>query len=80
MLLIKNPKYIDANQERLNKYAVQIAGYIESLPSNLEKITFDKIRADIVGMNLPDVMASDITDDKLMMICEAEGIEVVLSE
>ncbi len=75
---IKNPNFIDAGQARLTKYAAEIDTYITGLPVDVEFLSFDKIKADILAMNLPGVTASDITQVKLMNICQAKGIEIVI--
>ncbi len=83
---IINPNYKDTREEkiirRIKEFNLQIESYIASLPANVETIDFETIRQDISAMKLTDsngemLMASDITDGIIDMICQTKGIEVI---
>ena len=74
---IINPNFKNDGQLMLEKYEAQIAGYIASLDSTTQFIDFEKIKADILGFNLPDVTIDDLTDGKLEKICQHYQIRYV---
>lgn len=74
---IKNPNFNNDDQARLIKYKGQIEAYIKGLPADQEFIDFEKIKSDIMAMNLPGITLEDITDRKLFTICENYGIQIL---
>jgi Rad3-related DNA helicase len=77
MKKIINPNYKNENDLRNEKYAAVISNYIAALPTTERFIDFNKIRADIVAMNLEGVTAADVTDEKLINICKNNKIFVL---
>ena len=80
MLKIKNPNYMApiaaANNDRLTKYAVQIGEYIAGMSPDKKFYTFEEIQTDVLAFNLPDITAADITQEKIVAIALANGLEV----
>ena len=74
-LKIKNPKFKNADELRLIRYKAEIEAYLLSIAENQEFVTFDQIKADILAMNLTGITEQDITDQKLIKICESYLIE-----
>jgi len=74
---ILNPNFLDVDKARLKKYKQVIETYISSLPVDQEFIDFAVIEADIMAMNLPGVVPGDITEMKLIKICQSMGIKII---
>lgn len=74
---IINPNYKDADKLREEKYATLVKQYLAGLPTDQPFIDYEKIKADILSMNLPGVTDADITEEKIEKLARANGLLVI---